>query len=173
MKKRTLITGLGVLALVLALSLTNAYAMHGKEGSMHGGKGHSGCMMSGEKGGELEGMFFMKAHVILKNSEELGLTEEKVAAIKQLVLETKKSLIKQNAEIEVAGLDFMAKLHENPIDTAVVDKLVDQKYELKKAKTKSLVQALATLKGSLEKEQYDKLRQLWKKGEKQEGKDRD
>ena len=92
--------------------------------------------------------------------EELGLSEDKVDAIKNLKLETEKVLIKQNAEIEVVGIDMMAELHRYPVDVDKVNKLVDRKYELKKAEAKSLVEAIAKLKGALTKDQYDKLHKL-------------
>ena len=44
-----------------------------------------------------------------------------------------------------------------------MNKLVDQKYDLKKAKTKTLVDAIAKLKGTLTKEQYDKLKEIIEK----------
>ena len=136
----------------------------------HGG-GKS-CPMSGggkcsaggggyQKGGGLDQMFCMKAHFILANQEELGLTDDKVAAIKALKVDTKKSLIKQNADIEIAAIDIKSALHQNPIDTAAVNKLIDQKYELKKAKAKTLVDALAKLKGMLTQDQYNKLKEIW------------
>ena len=154
MKKKYLIACVSILFLVMTVSLSKAYANHG-----HHGFGY---------GDGLDGMFFMKAHFILKNGEELGLSEDKVKAIKNLKLETKKMLIKQDAEVEIVRLDIMAKLHDYPVDVDQVNKLVDQKYELKKAKTKNLVEAIAKLKGTLTKDQYDKLHKLWEAREKGE-----
>jgi len=169
MKKKILMASIATLFLVASVSLTRAYADHGggvcpisgdKCGYGGGGfkHGHSGS------GGDLDKMFFMKAHFILENSDELGLTEDKVEAIKSLKTDTLKSLIKQNADIAVACIDIKSKLHDYPIDVASTNALVDQKYELKKAKTKTLIDALAKLKGTLTQEQYDKLREIWKGG---------
>ena len=154
MKKKYLIAGVSVLFVVLTLSLSKAYANYG-----HHGFGHEGG---------LDGAFFMKAHAILENHEELGLSEDKIEAIKKLKLETEKMLIKQNAEIEVVSIDLMAKLHDYPVDVEVVNKFVDQKYELKKGKEKDLVEAIAKLKGTLTKDQYDKLHKLREAHEKEE-----
>ena len=147
MNKKTLSVGGGMLLLLLTLSLSSAYANHGRGG--HG------------KDGGFEKMFFMKAHSILDKKQELGLTEDKVEAVKTLKLETQKALIKQNAEIEVLALEIQSKLHEYPVDAEAVKKLVSQKYDLKKAQAEGLVDAVAKLKGTLSKEQYDKLIQLW------------
>lgn len=148
---------------VMSLALPAVYANHGGGGKscpMSGGK----CGMGGggyQDGGGLDQMFFMKAHFILANQEELELTDDKVAAIKALKIETKKSLIKQNADIAIACIDIQSALHQYPIDTAAVNTLVDQKYDLKKAQAKTLVDALAKLKGTLTQEQYDKLKEIW------------
>lgn len=147
MKKKHLFAGASILFLVMTISLSGAYANHPHDRSGQG------------KG--LEGMFFMKAHAILEHHEELGLSEDKVKAIKRLKLETKKMLIKQDAEIGIIRLDLMDQLHDYPIDVDAVNKLVDQKYELKKAETKNLVKAMAELKGTLTKDQYEKLRKIW------------
>ena len=71
-------------------------------------------------------------------------------------------LIKQEADIQILSLDIMAKLHEYPVDVEAVNKTIDQKYDLKKAKAKNLVEAFAKLKGTLTSEQYDKLKSIWK-----------
>ena len=149
MKKKNLVACVSVLVVGIMVVLSNAYANYGH------GDGFG-------KGGGLEQVFFMKAHVILENREELGLPDDKAEAIKNLKIEIKKMLIKQNAEIEILGIDIMSKLHDYPVDVNAVNTLVDKKYELKKAKAKDLVEAIAKLKSSLTKDQYDKLRDLWK-----------
>jgi hypothetical protein len=151
--------GLMILALTVAVSVPGAYAeggscckgMHGMHGKKHGGDG-----------GSLEKKFFKKAHFLLENGDELGLTPEKVEAIKALKMETKKTLIRQDAEIEIAGMDIKAALYNFPVDIEAVNALIDQKYELKKQKAKATAGAIAKLKAELTKEQYDKLVTLWK-----------
>ncbi len=155
MNRKSLIMCAGVLFFVLTISLSKAYANHGHHGF-------------GYKEGGLDEMFFMKAHFIQENHEALGLSDDKVEAIKNLKLETKKMLIKQNAEIDIASLDIMAKLHDYPVDVDAADKLVDRKYELKKTETKNLVEAIAKLKSNLTKDQYDKMHKLWEAREKGE-----
>lgn len=117
-----------------------------------------------QKKDDMEGMFFKKIHAVEENQEELGLTEDKIQAIKKLKIETEKNLVKQDADIKIASIDLTAKMQEYPIDVTAVDKLIDQKYELKKSRAKDLVDAIAKVKGSLTKEQYDKLCQIWKEG---------
>ncbi len=155
MNKKTLTTCGAVVLLGLTISLSNAYAHHEHSGYGGGGEG-------------FERMFFMKSHFILEKKQDLGLSDDKVEAIKNLKLETQKMLIKQEAEIQVLGLDIMAKLHDYPVDAEALNKQVAQQYELKKAEAQSLVEAIAKLKGTLTKDQNDKMHQLWEAGEKNE-----
>lgn len=114
----------------------------------------------------------LKAHLILKNEEELGLSDEQVGKVKALTLKNKKDLIMQEAEIEVLSLDIKSKTWGDEIDTSAINKLIDQKYELKKAKAKSSVEAYAELKKVLTDEQKAKLKALWKGCKQKERKER-
>lgn len=121
------------------------------------GKG-KGCHHKG-----LEGKFARKAHMILKNKEELGLSDKQVAKIKDLKIKVKKDLIRKNAEIEILALDIKAGLRKDAVQTDKVNKLLDQKYELKKEKAKSVVGGYAALKTILTEKQKEKMKDLWKK----------
>ena len=160
MNKKILIGCLSVLVLGATISLSNAYA-HGARGFNQGG--YCG---GGDEG--LAGMFFMKAHFILENKEALGLAEEKAEAIKQLKLETKKAMIRQNADLEIVSLDIMTELHAYPVDVKALNALLDRQYDLKKAEAKNMVVAIAKLKETLTPDQYAKMRSLWQSGEKEE-----
>ena len=115
-----------------------------------------------EKSFDLEEKFFWKAHFYLEKADELGLTEEQTQKIKALKTETKKELIRRDADIEIAALDFKEALDEPQINVESVNSLVDQKYEATKAKIKYLVQAFANLKGALTPEQETKVKDLWR-----------
>ena len=139
-------------------------AVHAYEGKKT--KGHQyayDCKKTKGHKKDFGGKVFHKAHFLLKSKEELGLSDKQVKKIKDLKLEAKKDLITKKAEIEVLALDIKAKMHEEKIDTKAINKLIDKKYELKKAKSKSLVGAYAALKNVLTKEQKKKLKGLYKK----------
>lgn len=111
----------------------------------------------------LDDKFFHKAHFVLIFADEIGLSEEQIDAIKALKHETKKKLIQYEADIEVLALDIKAKLYEKPpLDVEGTHALVDQKYEIKKAKVKHLVSSFAELKSIVTEEQWIKLRNVWK-----------
>ena len=62
---------------------------------------HEQCL--GEK-------FFHMAHVIFENQSELGFSAENLSKVKDLKINTKKSLIKATAEIDTIAVDIMAKM---------------------------------------------------------------
>lgn len=120
-----------------------------------------GCGHCGKGGGDLKSKFFHKAHYIMSNAEELGLSEEQVKDIENLKYDVKKDMIQRGADIEVLGIDIKRLLMDKNINVETVNKMIDQKYELKKEKSKALVAALAELKNSLSDEQYQKLKDMW------------
>ena len=108
----------------------------------------------------LEGKFCYKVKFMMKNKEELGLSDKQVAQIKDLKYSTKKELIKQNAEIDLAKLECESKLYEDKLDVAAMDQLIEKKYDLKKAKAKYLVSQYAKLKTVLTDDQMKKMKSM-------------
>ncbi|MFH0763338.1 MAG: Spy/CpxP family protein refolding chaperone [Candidatus Omnitrophota bacterium] len=116
---------------------------------------------------DLEGKFSKKAEFLLKNQEELKLSDEQAAKIKDLELNTQKEIISKDAQLEIAGLDLQSSLGKDAVNTDEVNKLIDKKYDLKKEKDKSLVNAYAALNNILTEEQKEKIKGLWKKCKKE------
>jgi Spy/CpxP family protein refolding chaperone len=108
----------------------------------------------------LKEKFFHKAHFMLKNKKKLGLSTEQVKKIKDLKIKTKKDLIKRKASIDIIAIDVKVQLWEDVINAKAVNSLIDKKYELKKAKAKSLVGAYVALKNVLTEEQKEDLKAL-------------
>ncbi len=106
--------------------------------------------------------FYKKAMFLLTNEDELELSAQQVEKIKNLKHETKKELILLDAKIDVLAVDIKALLWADAIDVNAINKLIDQKYDLKKQKAKLLVSSYASLKGVLTSEQMDKAKELWK-----------
>ncbi len=179
--KRKILVGLIVLGMVFAFSTPLVLACGG-EGQgcpmakiMEGkgfGAGKSCPMMEkmgykkhhGDKGKkcELEKKLMKKFGIIFKNKEELEISDETLAKLKELKIATKKDLIMKNAEIEIISIDAKAKLWSDPIDVDGLNGLIDKKYDIKKAKAKVLVQAYADLKALLSDEQKEELKALFK-----------
>jgi len=112
-------------------------------------------------GGDMEEKFFRKAHFILAQKDELGLSADQEARVRTLMTGAKKDLLRQDAEIGVLAVDIDAALAADEIDVDGVTKLLNQKYELKKTKVQSLVASYAELKKTLDPEQKTKLKTLF------------
>ena len=142
---------MAVLIVILSCFLvTSAYA-DSREKSRHKGYG-------------LDTKIFHTIHLALKNKDELGISDEQYEKLKTLKANTKKDLIKRKAEIDIIGVDIKSKLGEDTIDTKSINKLIDQKFELKKAKAKSLVEAYAAFQNILSDDQKKKLKVISYKG---------
>ena len=147
-----------VISLVLAFSILTipAYAF--------GSKHHK----DKDKHKDLESKVLWEAGFLLEHKEDLALTDEQIAKLETLKLETKKSMIRKDAEIEAISLDIDAKLKTDDATPDAVNALMDQKYELKKEKSKELVAAYFDLKNLLTDEQKAKKKELFKKDSKQD-----
>ena len=153
MKRRVIVAA--ALVVIFAMAVGSCFAYEG------------GCKKSkGKSGDKVE----MKAHKILKNKDELGLSDEQINKVKDLMLESKKDTIKQDAEIQIIALDIKSKMSKDRVDTKAINALIDKKYEVKKAKAKSSVAAYAQLKGILTKKQQDQLKELYKERKTEKGK---
>ena len=151
MKKKNVLMML--VAFILAVSFVVPVVV--ADGYGKGDRGHG-------KKGDLQGKLMMKAHFLMKNQEELGLTDEQVEKIKALKITTKKSLIKTKADIDILIVDIKAALWEDTIDKDAVGKLIDQKYDLKKVQAKTAINALADIKSLLTDEQKEKCKEIFK-----------
>lgn len=143
---------IGGMVLMLCAVPLAAANQHGMDGGKHGW---------GKKD-DLKAKFFHKTHFLLEHADELGLDEPKQEQIKDLKYKVKKELIRTDADIEVLKIDIDRLLMVHAIDVAAVNQLVDQKYELKKNRTKFLVQSLADLKLMLSEDQYKTMKELYK-----------
>jgi Spy/CpxP family protein refolding chaperone len=117
--------------------------MHGK---MHSGK--------------TDKMFFHKVMLIKSKAKEIGLSDAQLDKIMTLKINTKKSLIKHDADIETLALDIKVEFKKDKINTKAVNSLIDKKYSVKAQKAKDLVAACAGIKKILTKEQKDKLKTM-------------
>ena len=106
--------------------------------------------------------FFHFAHSILENHEELGLSEESVKKVRDLKIGTKKSMIRNRAEVELLMVDVISSLYQEKPDISAINKLVDKKFEIKKAGMKKLIAAFVGIKKLLSKEQIKQVKTICK-----------
>jgi len=107
--------------------------------------------------------FFKKVHAIYANQEKLGISDKQLNKVKDLKLALKKEIIRKDADIEILKIDIKSLLYADKINVGAINKLIDQKYDAKKAKSKKTVESYAQLKKILSEEQQAKLKSLWKK----------
>jgi hypothetical protein len=124
------------------------------------------CKMHGKgdaKMGGIEETFSQKIHFIMSKSEEMGLSAEQSEKIHALKYSVKKSIIKNDAEIDTLALDIKEALGKDNIDIGVVNSFIDKKYAIKAQKTKDIVAACANLKTILTKDQQNKMKEMYSK----------
>ena len=151
--KKTFLIKLIAIVVIMTFASSFSYAMMCSKCS-----GMMGDKQSKSK--SLDEKIYYKAKMMMKNKEELGLSESQVDQIKKLKMETKNNVIRKDAEIDILAIDIKSELWEDKIDTAKTDPLIDKKYNLKKEKTKMLVSALAQLKAILTEDQLEKLKAI-------------
>ncbi len=104
--------------------------------------------------------FFKKVKMIYLYQGELNVTDKQLDQIHVLKVDLKKDLIMKKAELDIIKVDIRSLLQEDEIDVDAVNKLLDKKYEIKKAKSKKAVEAYAGLKKILSMEQIEKLKNI-------------
>jgi Spy/CpxP family protein refolding chaperone len=155
------VISLAVMALVFSVSPVPSFA---GDCSKAGSKCGCGCAAKCEDEPSLEDKFMCKVHMIYDNMDELALTDEQQAALKDLKIGFKKDIVRKDADIEIMAIDIKSKLYADKIDTKDVNDLIDKKYEIKKEKTKNTVKAMADLDAILTAEQNTKIKDMCKKG---------
>jgi len=108
----------------------------------------------------MEAKFFKAVKLMYVYQDKLKLTDEQLDQIKDLKVALKKDLIRKKAEIKVIKVEIRSMMYEKEIDLDAINKLIDQKYELKKAKSKMVVESCANLKKILTGEQMDKFKEI-------------
>ena len=106
--------------------------------------------------------FFHFAHSILENHEELGLSEESVKKVRDLKIGTKKSMIRNRAEVELLMVDVISSLYQEKPDISAINKLIDKKFDVKKAGMKKLIASFVAVKKLLSKEQIKQVKAICK-----------
>lgn len=109
---------------------------------------------------DLGDMFIYKAHFILSNAEELGLSDDQVDKIIALKLNAKKSLIKYDADIDTFALDIMSELKKDDININMINAMIDKKYAVKTQRAKDIIAACVNIRKILTDEQRKKLKDM-------------
>ena len=118
----------------------------------------------GKCGYGLDRKILKKLHLAIENQDELKASDSQIEKIRGMKIALKKDLIQRKAEIDLISVDIKSKLCADDIDKKDINELIDRKYELKKAKTRSVVETLIALKKILKDEQEEKLKDIMQHG---------
>ncbi len=132
-------------------------------------QGQKQCAVSGGHGQDesspcpIIDKIMKKAHFLLENWEEIGLSQEQVNTIKDLKLQDKKSMIRGGADMEIMMLDMKSKLSEEVLDVEGMNAMIDEGMAQMTQSAKASVDVYAKLKAVLTPEQVEKAKALWTK----------
>lgn len=166
MKKKSLF----IMALFLALSVVAMPVFadcdkHGKQCSLKDGAdcGKGDC----DKGDcdtnqcPIVSKIMKKAKFFLKNQKEIGLSEDQVAQIKAIKMDTKKSSLRQSAEMEIFKMDIEDKLSDPKLDVEGLNSMLDQASSGWGTGAKASVATYVKLKAVLNEQQMAKAKEIW------------
>lgn len=108
----------------------------------------------------LKNKFTQKQRRLLKNREKLGLSDSQVEQIRRLKSGLDKESVMKDAQIKVIDIDLTTLLAADTVDMSQVKQLINQKFEIQKAKTLFEAQAYADLKSVLQIQQKGVLKNL-------------
>ena len=98
--------------------------------------------------------------VILRNADELGLTDAQREAVRDHKYEMKRDKIRSKADIKLVSVDIAEQLRKEEVDMDAVNALIDQKYQLKAERQKDLVASRTAVTDVLNAEQKTRLKEL-------------
>ncbi len=116
---------------------------------------------SGKDGCPIAGKVLMKAHFFTSNSDEIGLSQDQVAQIKAIKMQTKKRMIQDGANMQLFMIDVESKLMEEKVDVEGLNALIDQGTTGMTASAKESVKAYADIKAVLTPDQMKKAKEIW------------
>lgn len=111
----------------------------------------------------LKHKFFKKASFLLTYKDELGLSEEQIATIKDLKYRIKRRKVETDSAIDIAMLDIYHEYHQEPPNLERMNTLWNEGIEAKRSFGGDLLQGLVTLKNILTPEQREKAKTLYEK----------
>lgn len=133
----------------------------------HGGQ----CPMAAQKDSEdvaecgcpILTKILQKSKFLLEHADAIGLSEQQVADIKAIKLDTKKTSVRIAAEMKVFELDVQAKLSAPNLDVEGLNAMIDTASQGMSTGAKASIATYAKLRSLLSEEQQKKAKELWNK----------
>lgn len=92
--------------------------------------------------------------------QEIGLSDEQAAAIRELRLQERKAAIARRADMRVARLELEALLSAPTLDEAAIASHTKRIAELQQADARARIEGQVAVRRAVSPEQYQKLRQI-------------
>ena len=108
----------------------------------------------------MDRLFFFKVGLILGRSADIGLTDDQKEKVETLKYNFLKTIIKENADIELLALDIKEGLRKDEADIKTINGLLDKEYVAKAQKAKDAVEACVNLNKIITKDQQKKLKEM-------------
>lgn len=102
-----------------------------------------------------------KAHFFIENKDAIGLSEDQVHEIKTIKMNTKKKIIRQNADMEIFEIELWQLLHSKPANQEAVNQMIDQASAGWGSEAKAAVQSYLDVKAVLTEAQMTKAKAIW------------
>lgn len=125
------------------------------------GFGHKmGCGGMKGMGGGMKAMFMIMPWKIMMHAEELGLSEEQVAKIRNRHAEARKQMIQLKSQIKMNMIDVQNAIMSEEIDMPLAETKIREIGKLKSEKFLAMVQAMNDLRHIVTPEQRKKIKHM-------------
>jgi periplasmic protein CpxP/Spy len=135
-----------------------AFADGGGQCQRHGGNNH---VMSGHGGHGHGGVSAHMLRHLLKNKQELGLTDEQVAKLRTVALDADRAGIRAESEVLVSGRELRALLWDEKAELSAIEAKVKEHEALEATARIIGIRAKRELISVLTPEQQGKRKALW------------
>lgn len=149
----------GLLGIVLGTALIGVGSVAWADG--HKRSCHDGRSSMGTHGVHGHGVTGHLLRHLLKNKQDLGLTDEQIGKLRGIALDADKAGIRAGADVLVAGRELRSMMWDKKADLSAIEAKVKERANLEAAATMVRIKAKRELLGVLTDEQRTKLKSLW------------
>jgi|SRR5215217_1010667 len=140
------------------LSSPSAWADGGSQCLHHDGGRHA---MSGHRGHGFSGASAHLLRHLLKNKQQLGLTDEQIVTLRTRALDVDRAVIRADADVRISERELRALLRDDQTDLSAVESKVREQEAFKSTARMIGIKARREFIAMLTPDQKTKLKMLW------------
>ena len=156
MKARTMLIFAAAL-MAFPLVASAHHGMMGRECPRQGWEGHG----QNESYPDLADKFRMKVQFLMTFRDEIGLSAEQIAAVKDQVFNVDRAEIQMNAKKQLAMVDLYQEMHKDNADRTKMKTKIDEKIEAKRNYSYAVLDALGSIHDLLSPAQKTKMKEIF------------